>query len=65
MDTHQKQFYDSIKKMIIQNIIVVIFTVIIALLAFYYNTKSDIAYQAEQIKEIKSKLDYLIQIHIK
>jgi hypothetical protein len=41
------------------------FTVIIALTAFYFNTQSTLKYQQEQMNEIKCKIDMLIQIHLK
>lgn len=55
----------SFKSILYKILITFIFSTIIAFTGFYYNTRSAIQYQNEQIKELKCKIDFLIQIHIK
>jgi putative effector of murein hydrolase LrgA (UPF0299 family) len=37
----------------------------IALISFYYTTRTTLDFQEKQIKELKEKIDYLICLHVK
>ena len=65
MTVEEKNFYKEMKRTFRQVAVSLSVIIIIALVGFYYNTQNAIKYQDAQIREIKNKIDILIQLHLK
>ena len=64
MTAQDKTFHDFMKKTIFTAIVTYGLVFITSFAAFYYTTRTTQEHQSEQIKNIDSKLDELIMLHV-
>lgn len=62
---HDENFLKEIKRTILNTAIALFFTLIVTQISFYFTTRSTLQFHEQAIQELKQKIDYLIQIHIK